>query len=93
MTETVELKPCPFCGATVWLRDDRPSDTWIECDDCQISTPHGTYDDALAAWNRRTPTIEREAAIGEGPVLWRVKRPDGGWEYCTVDPRFSTISR
>jgi hypothetical protein len=31
-------------------------------------------------------TIEREAAIGEGPVLWRVKRPDGGWEYCTVDP-------
>lgn len=60
MTETVELKPCPFCGGT-----DLGAATnlvWCKAPDCGASGPdtgdhnHDTYGAkfAIEAWNRRT---------------------------------------
>ena len=68
MSQSESLKPCAHCGQKAWLRDDRPNDTWVECDNCQIGTAHGTFSEAIAAWNRRPSTADRG---GEVEADWR----------------------
>lgn len=52
-----ELKPCPFCGAHATKYDE---DSWrtatkhVLCTVCPASVgPCDTYDEAIAAWNKR----------------------------------------
>jgi len=60
-----ELKPCPFCGCVGTLEQDKDVLTWppvwkVLClnADCETGPDtgwHDTADQAIAAWNRRTP--------------------------------------
>lgn len=64
---TIELKPCPFCGANriVYYDDESPggwaSCAWYACDTCEAQGPKVTmprvhvvvFDEAAAAWNTR----------------------------------------
>lgn len=73
-----ELKPCPFCGAEVEVKDDCDV-YWIECDclstsccGCSRAGMSGeTKQQAIAAWNTRAPVNEwvdikqQKPSIGE----------------------------
>ena len=57
----VEIKPCPFCGATDPMLDDIDGDVWaVCCEDCGAIGPN-VEDDlsdkvgsaAIEAWNKR----------------------------------------
>lgn len=62
MTDTPELLPCPFCGtdelshgwAAPGFRGGY-SDGHAECMECGVLVIAATEQDAIAAWNRRTP--------------------------------------
>lgn len=71
---TEELKPCPFCGGSAvleWFESRKGFEAEVKCNGgclCNIHTiTHEdrkiAIDDAIAAWNRRTPaeTVSREA--------------------------------
>lgn len=63
MSETIELKPCPFCGSKAELYHDQSSDypcNWtyaVQCtdrDNCWIQGGNfKTEQEAIAAWNKR----------------------------------------
>jgi len=71
-----DLKPCPFCGWTAVLRkslEEYPADgehpagdfevwTHIDCDMCGIELGSKYREDAIAAWNRRTPVTAKADA-------------------------------
>jgi hypothetical protein len=47
-------KPCPFCGAKPWMRDNQACGWRIECDSCQIGNlEYLSKDEALRVWNSR----------------------------------------
>src|SRR6476660_1211204 len=54
-----DLKPCPFCGAAVAMRDTEDNANYIECTKCGASTnlQYSVKEDArpdLIEWNKRT---------------------------------------
>ena len=60
----VELKPCPFCGAQCEMVEGSATEAvWphgtfhrVFCTSCQTRQLfHKTPEEAIAAWNRRTP--------------------------------------
>lgn len=69
LPETIELKPCPFCGgnADLWivfvpygegLERDEENEYHCGCCDCGVSTSSRyDEDDAIEAWNRRTDNV------------------------------------
>ena len=66
----VALKPCPFCGDdTIHTRIIETTDpeapyVYHECDRCQVETMARDRDEAVEAWNTRTPASGAvEAAI------------------------------
>lgn len=64
-----ELKPCPFCGETWRITSERfiPDAELpyvVVCASCGIMGPKRlTRAEAIEAWNRRTPSRDREAEI------------------------------
>lgn len=67
MSEAQELKPCPFCGGTAQVHGDAAPAyaSWkicrVHCDGCGASTcNHRTRQEAVAAWNRRSPRFKPE---------------------------------
>lgn len=62
--ESVELKPCPFCGGEAFSRGFRR----LECRSCGAEGPSGTKDAAIAAWNRRAPSPEGWALVPREPT-------------------------
>lgn len=50
-----KLKPCPFCGSPNMKPEPAGSNGlgWVVCQQCRAHGPEGTFDEALAAWNRR----------------------------------------
>ena len=73
MSET--LLGCPFCGTQPNLRrsvEEYPADedgpagefdvqTSVDCDECGISVSAEYRDEAIEAWNRRTPSLPASA--------------------------------
>jgi len=54
-----DLKPCPFCGEAQPPHDDT---SWVRCLGCGAETGwRPTGDEAIAAWNTRTPDPRIEA--------------------------------
>lgn len=55
-----ELLPCPFCGAQPVVRNPRWTNDsmYAYCVSCDARGPYGeNKKTAIAAWNRRTPTM------------------------------------
>ena len=69
-TEVVDrstaLKPCPFCGSTgVDVTCEQPGglEWWVRCSECGGATDiFDTEQEAVAAWNLRTPSERDEFA-------------------------------
>jgi Lar family restriction alleviation protein len=68
MTETVELKPCPFCGSPAHYGEGDHGTFFVECDDECGARFQDTKELAIEAWNRRAPTIEGEARVEVKPL-------------------------
>lgn len=71
---TDKLSPCPFCGGAPKLRVHRSGedseDCYVECPACEVRTTYyedayAPVDDAVAAWNRRTPPPETNTMGGD----------------------------
>lgn len=55
MAGSIELKPCPFCGADGIKLTYDGKGYLIECSGCKAETDvYDTAYDAVVAWNRRT---------------------------------------
>jgi Lar family restriction alleviation protein len=53
MSDTIELKPCPFCGGEAVL-DATVSCFFVRCIGCAAEGPwHGTMAGATNGWNKR----------------------------------------
>lgn len=86
---TVDLKPCPFCGASA-----SPADTginWIVCDDCAAEGPVADSEEqAVDKWNSRTCDAAQSVGMREAlePLakisLWRDKYPDATADFLTA---------
>lgn len=61
---TSELKPCPFCGGEARTEEDG-GQFRVECRECGCDQ-YGEFEpDAIAAWNRRTPSDPVERREGD----------------------------
>ncbi|MBO5492222.1 MAG: Lar family restriction alleviation protein [Pyramidobacter sp.] len=62
MTEPVELKPCPFCGAKrITVRETFRETFVVYCENCHCSTPYGMSKQYLIElWNRRAEVKDDE---------------------------------
>lgn len=64
-----ELLPCPFCGGKAFISARLPYfgetvTVAIVCEDCNASSKHKIKkEDAIKAWNTRTPKINFEKEI------------------------------
>ncbi|WP_343734597.1 Lar family restriction alleviation protein [Acidovorax sp.] len=71
MTEPTPL-PCPFCGSSnvVHYEVEGRANHHFECCEClAASMCKTTYQEALAAWNRRTPQ-PTQAQAGAVPLMY-----------------------
>ena len=52
-----ELKPCPFCGGTVYHIEPEYAhiEDYIRCDECDFDMPNGQQFPCIHKWNTRTP--------------------------------------
>ena len=67
MTEP-ELKPCPFCGSNHILFREQVGAYEIYCQDCDANVGiTNTFEEAVAAWNRRNAKPEPEPASEPAP--------------------------
>ena len=57
-----ELKPCPFCGGKVYLRDCGMHLWQVQCPSCKIQQPvaFGGKETCIKAWNRRPSPVQKE---------------------------------
>jgi Lar family restriction alleviation protein len=59
-----DLLSCPFCGGESELNHVNTACEWlyeVRCPECGCGTDYSdTSDDAIAAWNHRTPVKEDE---------------------------------
>lgn len=63
MADGNELLPCPFCGGEAEVV--RQNCGWdVECDDCGIISPAGSYEAAIKFWNSRVHPKDVQVAIG-----------------------------
>lgn len=78
-TSEQEVKPCPFCGGSAVITDVREShhSFKVGCysDTCwQPGTGYfDTEQEAIAAWNKRSPDIDRERAAHQGHSIFSQK--------------------
>ena len=59
----MEIKPCPFCGATAYLQEAIET-LWIECSGCLTSGPlyfvsDSTPEDCINEWNRVSDIVSK----------------------------------
>ena len=65
-----ELKPCPFCGGTAIMRENKNSFVpryYVRCgnDNCSVivtTCNRGTAEEAAEVWNRRVDNEPKERA-------------------------------
>lgn len=54
MKNTIELKPCPFCGGTAVMgAPNMHRKTSVHCQQCLASSTWGDPEEVAALWNRR----------------------------------------
>lgn len=54
------LKSCPFCGGQAAIVSGGPGCHFIKCGECGASSDDGSKEHAVAAWNRRSPSVNKE---------------------------------
>lgn len=72
MTETPELKPCPFCGSEDVHADKNTEETFLmQCESCFSEGPEAdSVPNALEKWNRRvSPWQPIETAPKNGQII------------------------
>jgi Lar family restriction alleviation protein len=52
-----KLLPCPFCGGEASMSSHSTHRHYVRCLECNQQFEQGTEQDALAAWNRREPSL------------------------------------
>ena len=66
---TIELKPCPFCGAPAHFEMDADRWEWVECESCcmqgnlSVSLGGDCKPKLAEAWNRRAEPADAQAEI------------------------------
>lgn len=68
---STELLACPFCGSpgVIWAGDKLCGcDDLVQCDSCDYTIHGSSPADAIARWNRRTPTTQ----VGEPDLPDRI---------------------
>ena len=101
--ETVELKPCPFCGGD-WVYTHRPvngAQPHIGCKSCNARGPFTagmSEEQWVAAWNTRATqadalAVMREAVEALEPALDFVLRYSTRWDGVTCEHPSDTSVR
>lgn len=61
VVEVSELRPCPFCGGEAELCYRETGQAFlVGCTKCEASSPFGTEEEVIAAWNKRVPDKKSE---------------------------------
>lgn len=70
-----EIKPCPFCGSKDVFTGHRSS-FYVHCDECQVDGPWNDRNEqeAIEAWNRRTPSASIDLDDTIQTVIIRARR-------------------
>jgi len=83
MTDTHQLKLCPFCGGIPYLANvEMAGCSYVVCTDCRMQSDDGSQDRVINSWNTRTPPIVK-------PLVWDTAR--GGNLFCLTTVADYTI--
>ncbi len=87
-----ELKTCPCCKGTPELQDPNPEPTnasmseyYVECLGCGLSSgTHEFMDEAIKAWNTRTPELPNPCSVEQWEEITGETFPDDGIVFYKV---------
>lgn len=76
---SAQLESCRRCGQREGEVSANEGWFMVECQNCpqRTSNAHRSAEDAIAEWNRRTPTVNLEAGAGDLVAV--------AWRYCSHD--------
>lgn len=76
--DRLEPKSCPFCGGEALVIGGGAGNWFVRCSGCKATSDDRARDNAIAAWNRRSPDTRTEALVEALESLCNIM------EHCSV---------